>query len=1381
MMMFSWLKHSFLSLLFFIFLNFFSQTVYAVNFINAGPPFINIEKVGLDKLARTKAILQDSKGYIWLLTQEGFFRYDGQTLKLFPGLEQVTTNNVGGIASGQNGRLWFISINNGLGVFDGQSEKLTFFNLQEKFSIATDIDRAKDPKLAYKNGRLYLASNKKILVLDEKNLTIEQEIPLSIAENDTVIQILVTNNGHIWASTKKGNGVLHYNKKTWQRYQHDPDNETTINGKFVANIYEDNRGRIWFGTLYGLGLFVKESKSFVRYQPLDLTLEINHSFDPRINLVAGLAEDELGNLWLGSPQIGIFKFTPETEAFEHFPHVNGVSTTLSTNKLASVSKNILIDKQYNLWAITTKGISKLPLLNREIKSWANTAQDNCTPSLIQEMSKGLFFACGNNVYQIKDNQVTLLTSVGKRINSIFIGKNQTLWLGTRGAGIYRYNLATNNTKHYTFSDKKTNENSVKSIRSDSNGDIYALIQEHPDKKGYGVLRYDPATDTFLNFATGDQFTKLIDIDKDRLMLFSGYSNKSKKLFWFNKHNQKIEQLPIITGRILAAVKWNKQLWLSTQKLGMINIDISTGKWHKLSTDIADQITGLYVDNSSDKLFFTNKDNLLSLDSFHNNNVKTRCITCALAINHSGFNNIGFGQLYESNVFLMNNGEFIIATENALTSLNLNSYNNTDSNSQLLLTDYKVMGQSVIPAPGSPDALLEKSIDQTSKIVIPSMTTYFSFNFAQVTASHPEKVQYAYQMKGFSDNWIYTNSEQAQAVYSSLPAGSYVFQVKSTNEKGQWNNDLIPLEVIVLPAWWQTWWAYSIYLIVFLMLFGGYHRIRLTQQKQQSALKVAIAKEQLFANLSHEFRTPLTLIIGPAKVIKNDIEHVHTQHNINLIERNAQRLLSMVDQLLLLAHLKEQNNVLLEDQQVSEICHFVVQTFEVIAKEKDIVLTLDGTIDDALWVSASKNALETILYNLFTNAVKFTQSQGVISLNVEENEQWVQFKITDSGCGISTSEQTRIFERFTRLENSHNTPGVGIGLALVKELVNTLGGEIHVESELHVGSTFTFSLPKVLGRSGSTQPSANSPIFPSIEPLSLIEMNQVNQTQLGQTTFIGDENNTGENNKERQSVLIVDDNQEMRHFIRQQLASIYNIMEATNGQQGFSLACEHSPDIIISDVMMPGMDGFQLLSAIRNEMIVSHIPVILLTAKGDQESKLSGLSGLADDYITKPFDAQELLLSMRRIIQVRSILQSRFKHSMLAENLPKKLVDVTGEQFMPPKKIDDLPHKDQQFLHNFNLLIEQGYADSTLTISVVSSKLAMGERQLQRKLQAISGFSFNEILRDYRLTQGCALLSEGGQIAVIADQVGFGSSNYFVRCFKAKYGHTPNEYRKITMQ
>ncbi len=1366
-----------ISFLFALFAYFYSLNLYSINFINSGPPFENIEKIGQHDLANLTHLMQDNLGFLWLGNEDVLLRFDGAELKNFPLTEHIDDLKISSVIEGESGRIWIANSKLGkeLGVFDRKTSKLRFINIQERLGVnlGTNLEKKPAPEIVYKNKRLYAVLGQQLLIIDEASFSLEQIITLPIADNDYVIRISVTKNGDIWFSSLHGKGVTRIDKAGIRSYKHQPDDNTTISADLVFHIFEDSKGRLWFSSVAGLDLYQEDSDSFKHYQPIMSGTHSSISHAERANVLLNIVEDGNGNLWLALMNSGLVKFQPELEIFEHYRHFNNVNSTISTDSL--YWGGVFIDRQQTLWISTINGLSKLTQQARNIQLWENIDEKDCFPKKAQQVKKGFLFACGKAVYEYKNNQIDHVTTIPHLIESIYQGGDNFIWLGTIGGGIYRYDLSAKQTKQYGLNhdtDGTKTTHIIEVIRPDVNGNIYAISQKLPVTKQSGLLRYNLENDQFSHFETNIDIaiTELVDVDKSRMLLIGGYSSISKQLYWFNKDEQTIEQLPIATGMVYAAIKWHDELWVSTENLGLINININSGQWQQVVQKAKYKISSLYL--NADVLFMNINQDLYQLISVTNGKLIKRCITCALPVSALQISHPSHGQVRTEHGVLMSNDEFIVSAENSLMAFSVNEESNKKSALELVLTDYKVMGKSVLPEPNKEDALLPNNIEYSDSLIIPPGTALFSFSFNLVGTAHPKKINYAYKLKGLHKDWIYTDATRAEAVFSFLPAGSYTLEIRASDENGQWQREskTISFGIVVRPPWWQTWWAYSAYCLAVLLLFWLFYRIKLAEKQRQSALELAATKEQLFANISHEFRTPLTLILGPVKVIEDSTDDLQIKHNTGLITRNAKRLLSMVDQLLQLAQLKEQQKERESAQQVSAVFHFIMNSFEISAQEKRLKLEFDNSIDESWWVRGTKNALETILSNLIANAIKYTDAQGRVSVTVSEKTHGIEFTVSDTGCGIALKEQQRIFERFTRLENSHHlADGVGIGLALVKELVNTLGGEISVKSNVGNGSNFVFTLPKAAPQESLKLATNNTFAEQAVESMALA----LSSTPSSMTNHA-----LAAVEESKVSILVIEDNQDMREFIVSQLENSYSVLCACDGQQGFKLACEYSPDVILSDVMMPNMDGFQLLNAIRNEIAISHIPVILLTAKGDQQSKLKGLSGLADDYITKPFDVQELLSRIDNLLAIRTILQRRFNDVNLSSGFSPS-TNTLEQRIKPISTNDHLTDKEQQFYLRFKSCMNEQYSDSDLSLTIVSNQLAMSDRQLQRKLKAICGSSFSDILRDIRLTQGERLLNKGEQIAVIADQVGFSSSSYFVRCFKAKYGKTPNEYRKAS--
>lgn len=505
------------------------------------------------------------------------------------------------------------------------------------------------------------------------------------------------------------------------------------------------------------------------------------------------------------------------------------------------------------------------------------------------------------------------------------------------------------------------------------------------------------------------------------------------------------------------------------------------------------------------------------------------------------------------------------------------------------------------------------------------------------------------------------------------------------------------------------------------------------------------KDDITANISHEFRTPLTIVNGVLNDLITQSHDANTKEKLNTAKRNNHRLIHMVDQLLELSKSSNQSLPIV-DLNATEWLPLICQSYEIIAREKEINYTIN--ICENIFIRGNQQALENILYNLLSNAFKYTKSKGKIIVRLRETDSNYLLEVEDSGVGIPSNEQLQIFDRFHRVsgESSHN-PGVGIGLSLVKNLVSSMDWKISLKSEVNQGSTFTVNIKKALDSNFK-------------ERQNISEDLKLSTNELPQELIYSTETNLSK--KSQYLILIIEDNLDMQKYIQSVLSPHHQCIVANDGQQGVQLAEEILPDIIVSDVMMPKMDGFEVLKSIKTLDSTSHIPVILLTAKSDKKNRIKGLSAEADDYLTKPFDAEELVLKITNLLNTRKKLQQKFEAQWQGftqnKNQPEKLME-------------------NDFLSKLNQLFEQNYRDSSFAMNQLASLLAMSERQLQRKVKALVNVSPLELLKRYRLEKAKLALQSETQIGLIAQNCGFSSQTYFGRCFKEHFGMTPKTYQK----
>ena len=1395
---------NFLSFLFLNLFIFFSFSANADNFVNAGPPVINLKKIGATELSGIGIIMEDSQGFIWFTKDSGLLRYDGKKIKQFPMLSDFTTKNVTGIVEGKKGNLWIATTDRGLVLFDKKLTKLTVYNLNERFDLShsyTNKNYAINAVI-YKNKDLYITSKKQILIIDEQSMSVKKRLSVPLNEDDYIFRLFVDSMGGIWATNQTTMSLFLFHSDKLQTLSHQDNKLAEVKGE-ILSIFEDSQSRVWLGTETGVYLYLPESGTFKHYKPMDLTESLNEKNDKYANLTVDIVEDSEGYLWLGLFYNGLIKFDPNAESFERIERVKAGHSSLMGTDI----EDLLFDKQGTLWVITNSGISQISKKTLNTARWINVDNDECTPLSITERKNDILFRCDNALHQLENGSVRKLVEFEGKLTTISYDNADNIWLGTAGHGAYKYNLNSTLTKNYDFNTGENDNlkvNTLIQLRPDVNGVLYGISIKHPQASNSGLVRYNPVTDSFSNLDIQVNVVDFVDINTDKMLLITGHPyDVDKALYWFDKKTQSKIKLPIDMGHVYAAQKLQQMILLSTEKLGLISIDLSSGEMSELNTKGIGNITGFYL-YKENTLYVSTKQQFYLLTLSGQEELESQCITCTLTLENEGINGRLFGQLIDSNSFLTQDNRFFIASESELLSLDIDKLDSLKSSSQLMITDFKILNKSIYPSTDNASFLIDNSIEYTNKMYIQPETSFFSFSFAKVGQPQYTKQKYAYKMEGLSEDWLETAANNTEAIFSTLPAGSYIFKVKASDEAGRWQDDnsVKSIAIEVLPFWWRTWWAYCIYLVsAFILLslaFWLFYRTKMAEKNSQSMTELAIVKENMLANLSHEFRTPLTLILGPVQANKQFVNNKQALHNLHLIELNAQRLLIMVDQLLELAQFKNIKNTQVVPQHVASVCYFVMHSFEQVCKEKSIQLSLSNRIDDAWWILGCKNGLETILFNLLTNAIKYSPSGGEVSLAVSFKAQGssIDFSVTDSGCGIALEQQQFIFERFTRIDSSDYILGSGIGLALVKELVSNLSGQISVQSELNKGSCFCVTLPTgKIEREEKTKDYIVAHDVANAAQLSWSEkikhqIGSINSSTSALNEVVAQNAAQTSNKTAKPTLLLVEDNVEIRGFIRQSLTSSYHILEADNGSIGLSIAVQEVPDIIITDVMMPEMDGFQLVESIRSEIVTCHIPVILLTAKGDKESRLKGLSDLADDYITKPFDIEELALRVQNLLGIRTILQARFNNQALQQPIVPTLNVSTNDTLQQDivqenenvKAIsaEELSMTDQLFYQRFEARLNELYSEADLNLSMISSQLAMSERQFQRKLKAVTGASFNETLRSYRLNQGRRLLVERDskqvQIAIVADRVGFSSSTYFVRCFKAKYGITPSEYR-----
>ena len=660
-------------------------------------------------------------------------------------------------------------------------------------------------------------------------------------------------------------------------------------------------------------------------------------------------------------------------------------------------------------------------------------------------------------------------------------------------------------------------------------------------------------------------------------------------------------------------------------------------------------------------------------------------------------------------------------------------------------------------------LLTAPLNRLTELVLPFDQNSLTFELAGLEFNQPQKLLYRYQLEGYDDNWIQAGHSSV-INYTKLPPGQYVLKINATNMTGQWSRQIRTLPVIIKPPFWQTWWAYGFYGLLLSGLIRAYIHYRLNRERlrQEVVLKEKEAEHlkanaewqtRFFTNITHEFRTPLTLIINPLERLleqpalpqKNQLRQQHV-----VIHRNARRLLRLINQLLDVSKLEAGQLTLVESRgNVATFFRELVDSFRPTIEKKGLHFEYDSTGFTADYLFDAEK-FEIIGYNLLSNALKFTPQGGSVRVAwMEETageKPQLRLRVADTGIGIPAKQLPHIFDRFFQ---GHESPtslggGTGIGLFLVNELTKLLGGQVAVESQPGQGTTFTVTLPL----HEAPHPSETVKSF-SLHP-SKSYMDSVPELPVVA-------------NANAPVMLVVEDNDELRHFIAQELSGTYRILTAVDGQEGWETVLRELPDLVISDIMMPLVDGYTLVQRIKNTPLTAHIAVILLTARTLSDSRIKGLSAGANDYLTKPFHLPELQLRIANLLRHQQQLRQYWQQQV-------KQPDPVGFPASP-----DGPSTEDPFLLELYQVLDQELSNSAFTVEPLAEALAVSPRTLHRKITALTGMNTGELIRSYRLRKAARLLEEGSSVSEAAEKVGFEGLSYFSKQFKAQFAVSPSTY------
>ena len=1355
---------------------------FATDIKNLGPSFNHIKTINNVEIGEVNTITQDKMGFIWFGTNNGLHRYDGYELKTYKHQENnensLSNNSVIKILSDDNYNLWLATYGGGLNKLNLNNEKFTHFKTipDAEHSLKTNRLWNLHPDT---NDQILISSHRGLDIFDKQKqvnhrVSHKDDIPLDVAQAGIWVTFKDSKN-HLWLGTL-GNGVYIYDEKneSVKQIQQKNDHSGLIHN-FVRTITEDVNGNIWIGTDGGISVFNNKSNTYKHYSHIE-----NDTSSVSGNDINKIFLDSANRIWIGTYGQGLNLYNPDSDTFTRFNE---------SNLSANIINDIFQDTNSVLWFATEQGIFQLTPSAETFSRYSVKQDKNVAISAIfASNDEHLWLGTNLGVYKkaLNEDKFTLVLPQITDSSSITEDKKHNIWIASHSSGLHKVSKDDELIRSFSRETGDLQSNSISTVVFDEQNNIWVgLIKQQANKGGFILL--DETAGTLSNFFEKENVVDILEISKIHILIATNdfgvaiYNKKSKELFKINKAgNSNIDANRLQVTSLFKDS--HSRIWITTDGNGLWQYNPQLKNLIHHPKVKIEHIRGM-SESMNSMLWLTSAGKLTSYQPETQKTQKTQNFKVSHGLANTSFT--------KNTIISDKNSDIYLGTNDGLISFSPTEVNTNSIVPRTIVTDVKVLNKPVSISTKK-NSILSRSIEVTNKIILNHQDYLFSFKFSSLNFIDPNNSLFKYKMVGLDKEWLSTNSTNRVATYTTLPHGDYIFKVRSSSADGVWDTEGTSVQVKIRPPFWLTKQAYVVYFIsvlIFLYLFTQFRiktiknkakkleiaihqrTIELEDSKSELELKnkkiyeLLIQKQKIFSNISHEFRTPLTLILSPIDRLLEAEKSKQKQISFQNIKRNAYRLLKMVDQLLDLAQLEEKHEVERRHYNLRYTMQSIIESFNSLAKNKDIQIQTNDLSGTQIELQLIPDSLEKILMNLLSNAIKYSKPKGIVKVSAHIEGKFVVISVSDKGYGIDSKEQSSIFERFYRSERviNQNIPGVGIGLSLVKELVNKNNGRITVESTINHGSSFNVSLPITLNESLKTSSlekyqNQRSNIYSFIQLESEILQNKEAKEQ--DQAF---ESST------TKSLLIIEDNVEMCHLIVESFKDEFTCITARNGAEGLKQANLNIPDFIICDVMMPCINGYEVAKELRNNENTSHIPIVMLTAKGDLESRMLGWQQNVDDYIMKPFIEKELKERVNNILSIRGILRKKFGDSLNTSNLIETINDF------------NINERDKCFLEKFEKVIEKNYTLSDFNRTQASSYLALSERQLNRKLAALVDHNFSEYLRKYRLRKSIELITTGLQVAEIGEKIGFSSTAYFGACFKAEYGKTVKQFERALIQ
>lgn len=1283
-------------------------------------------------------IIQNRDGFIWIATRDGLNRYDGARFKVFSPDPfdpfAIAGSEVSLLFEDSRGWIWLV-FPDGLDVLDPVS--LRFFHVIHEgkpFVCRNYISLAETP-----DGAIWVIDGDRVWKFSIQKEMLEKAFKKGNAQLEPPARAILLPSSGAWSGeplratrlllTQQQKLLMGTNHGLWSI---DPGSEKIeLAGLQAAHIFEitqDPAGRIWAyycgdqpatgnvwqtavwdekagvqqsrmvpGRIYSLTfdpagfVWTVQDKTLKRFQPErylnNEPADIQWPFEKFLYKHAGFNmytpfSDRSGILWSGTNGFGVFKINLQNPTFKSYLP----STT---------QRRLYEDPAGNLIALTDISVQ-----------YPSARFDRSEPNRS--------FTADPYAYEL----------------SVAFDAGGNCWMSNQfhEPVLYRTNARSKERKAFPWK--------AHGLCFDKNGKLLGVSED-------GLHQFDPATEQSRLFPfrapieRRSEFSHFLWKDSEGAIWLFGFDGLVKAVptdgagFRFEYFvNNPADRSSLSSNTVLSVaddpLEPARYLWVGTKAGGLNRLDKKTGqfKQYKTAQGLPDNVIyGVLAENAEPFIWLsTNK----GLCRFHVREETTKNFTVADGLQDNEFNSSSYLKLRD--------GTMIFGGVKGLTVFHPDSLRFNEHLPQIHIVGLQVNNQPF-------------DIWGKTSITLAHNQNLLTFDFAALEFTNPAQNQYRYQLVGVDKDWVSLGNNNS-IQFANLAPGDYTFRVQGSNNDGVWSEQTAELRFTIRPPWWASWWAYLLYVALVAAGVWRYYqyllRQRFSEQEKLRLKELDDFKSRFFTNITHEFRTPLTVMLGMSDQLAKEEKDEPKRHKIGLIKRSGENLLRLVNQILDLAKL-ESNALKINYIQgdILAFIRYVAESLHSLANAQNLMLRVESD-QSKIVMDYDPERLLQIVHNLLSNAVKFTPSGGKITLRANREGGWLHLSITDTGAGIPADELPHLFERFFQAKNQEHAKagGTGIGLSLTRELVRAMGGEITVESTVGVGSTFFVKLPVTNNSIFEEKAVEISKTLPANRPPAALSTNT---------------------EPDRHTILIIEDNPDVVEYLNACLKDKYNLDFAYNGQAGIEKALENVPDLIVSDVMMPFKDGFEVVEGLKNDERTSHIPIVLLTAKADVQSRLAGLRKGADAYLSKPFHQEELLVTTDNLLETRRKLQLKYQQQILAP--------VTQAASAAAEMED-------AFLQKVRAVIDAHYSEDDFGLPQLCQKIGMSRSQLFRKMKALTDIAPSDLIRKHRLNKAKSLLERGVvNVAEAAWEVGFKDPSYFSKLYQEEFGEAPSTTRK----